>query len=115
MLPVLLNEVTSAGKYSSSCSLRPREINLWLVNLTRDAINNFTDRFSLHSSDGDLVTSVTPICSNDSAAVEVVARSNDDIRSEDRRHRALSVRIDYICIGDDGEQVSENLQRWGWT
>ena len=56
------------------------------------------------------MTSVTPICSNDSAAVEVVARSNDDIRSEDRRHRALSIRIDYICIGENGQQVSDSLQ-----
>ena len=59
------------------------------------------------------MTSVTPTCSNDSAAVEVVTRSYDDIRSEDRRHVSLLIRIDYICIGDDGEQVSDNLQRWG--
>ena len=59
------------------------------------------------------MTSVTPTCSNDSAAVEVVARSYDDIRSEDRHHVSLLIRIDYICIGDDGEQVSDNLQRWG--
>ena len=56
------------------------------------------------------MTSVAPICSNDSAAVEVVARSNDDIRSEDIRHRALSIRIDYICIGGNGQQVSDSLQ-----
>ena len=66
---------------------------------------------SLHSSDGDLVTSVTPICSNDRAAIEVVARSDDDIKSEDHNHRSLLIRVDYICIGDDGEQVSGNLRR----
>ena len=56
------------------------------------------------------MTSVTPICSNDSAAVEVVARSYVDILSEDRDHRNLLIRIDYICIGEDGQQVSDNLQ-----
>ena len=56
------------------------------------------------------MTSVTPICSNDSAAVEVVARSHYDIRSEDRHHRRLLIRIDYICIRDDGQQVSDSLQ-----
>ena len=56
------------------------------------------------------MTSVTPICSNDSAAVEVVARSDGDIRSEDRDHRSLFIRIDYICIGEDGHQVSDDLQ-----
>ena len=55
------------------------------------------------------MTSVTPICSNDSAAVEVVARSNDDIRKVDGQHRSFSIRIDYICIGEDGHQVSGNL------
>ena len=54
------------------------------------------------------MTSVTPICSNDSAAVEVVARSFDDIKSEDGRHRSLHIRIDYICIQHDGQQVSDN-------
>ena len=54
------------------------------------------------------MTSVTPTCSNDSAAVEVVARSDDDIRSEDGSHRGLFIRIDYICIGNDGQQVSGN-------
>ena len=56
------------------------------------------------------MTSVTPTCSNDSAAVEVVARSNEDIRSGDEQHRSLFIRIDYICIGEDGNQVSGNLQ-----
>ena len=55
------------------------------------------------------MTSVTPTCSNDSAAVEVVARSYDDIRNGDRRHASLLLRIDYICIGYDGQQVSDNL------
>ena len=50
------------------------------------------------------MTSVTPTCSNDSAAVEVVARSFDDIRNGDRRHATLLVRIDYICIGNDGQR-----------
>jgi len=54
------------------------------------------------------VTSVTPICSNEIAAVEVVARSFDDIESEDRRHRSLHIHIDYICIQHDGQQVSDN-------
>ena len=56
------------------------------------------------------MTSVTPTCSNDRAAVEVVARSDDDIRSEDHNHRSLFIRIDYICIGEDGQQVSDSLQ-----
>ena len=59
------------------------------------------------------MTSVTPTCSNDSATVEVVARSDDDLRSEDSSHCTLSIRIDYICIGEDGQQVSDNLQEWG--
>ena len=55
------------------------------------------------------MTSVTPTCSNYSAAVEVVARSYDDIRNRDRRHADLFIRIDYICSGYDGQQVSDNL------
>ena len=58
------------------------------------------------------MTSVIPTCSNDSAAVEVVARSHDDIWSEDGNHRNLFVRIDYICVGNDGQQVRDNLQIW---
>ena len=54
------------------------------------------------------MTSVTPTCSNEIAAVEVVAKSHNDIRSDDRGHRSLLVRIDYICIGYDGHQVSDN-------
>ena len=54
------------------------------------------------------MTSVTPICSNEIAAVEVVAKSNENIKSDDRRHRSLLIRIDYICIGYDGQQVSDN-------
>ena len=56
------------------------------------------------------MTSVTPICSNDSAAVEVAARSSVNIRKGDIQHRNLLIRIDYICIGEDGHQVSGNLQ-----
>ena len=56
------------------------------------------------------MTSVIPTCSNDSAAVEVVARSYDDIRNEDRGHASLLIRIDYICVGNDGQQVRDNLQ-----
>ena len=68
---------------------------------------------SLCFIDEDLVTSVIPSCSNNSAAVEVVARSYDDIRSEDSDHVSILIRIDYICIGEDGQQVSDNLQVWG--
>ena len=64
--------------------------------------------FLSFSSVGTLVTSVIPVCSNDSAAVEVIARSYDNIRNEDRRHASLFVRIDYICIGHDGQQVRDN-------
>ena len=60
----------------------------------------------LLSSDGNLVTSRIPTCSNDSAAVEVVPRSYDDIRSEDNNHLSLLIRIDYICVREDGQQVS---------
>ena len=67
----------------------------------------------LLSSDGNLVTSCIPTCSNDSATVEVVARSYEDTLSEDRDHSTLFIRIDYICIGEDGQQVSDNLQIWG--
>ena len=63
--------------------------------------------------DGNLVTSLIPICSNDSAAVEVVARSYSDIWAENEHHAGLFIRIDYICIGEDGQQVSDNLQVWG--
>ena len=59
------------------------------------------------------MTSVTPTCSNDSATVEVVPRSYYDIRSEESCHSSLYIRIDYICIGEDGQQVSDNLQVWG--
>ena len=55
------------------------------------------------------MTSVIPTCSNDSAAVEVVARSYDDIWSGDRSHASLFVRIDYICVGNDSQQVSGNM------
>ena len=61
------------------------------------------------SSVGNLVTSLIPTCSNDSAAVEVVARSYDDIRDGDGDHASLIVRIDYICIGNDGQQVSGSM------
>ena len=61
------------------------------------------------SSVGTLVTSLIPTCSNDSAAVEVVARSYDDIWNENRSHASLFVRIDYICIGHDGQQVSGSM------
>ena len=64
---------------------------------------------SLSSSVGTLVTSVIPTCSNDSATVEVVARSWNDIRNGDRGHSSLLVRIDYICIGNDGQQVSGSM------
>ena len=58
------------------------------------------------------MTSVIPTCSNDSAAVEVVARSWDDIQSEDGQHANLFIRIDYICVGNDSQQVRDNLQIW---
>ena len=58
------------------------------------------------------MTSVIPACSNDSAVVEVVPRSYTDILTEDRHHSSLFIRIDYICIGNDGQQVSDNLQIW---
>ena len=58
------------------------------------------------------MTSVIPTCSNDSAAVEVVARSYTDILSEDKDHSDLRIRIDYICIMNDGKQVGDNLQIW---
>ena len=58
------------------------------------------------------MTSVIPTCSNDSAAVEVVPRSYDDIWSEDSDHSDLLIRIDYICIMNDGKQVGDNLQIW---
>ena len=58
------------------------------------------------------MTSLIPTCSNDSAAVEVVARSYDDIWSGDRSHASLLIRIDYICVGNDGQQVRDNLQIW---
>ena len=60
------------------------------------------------------MTSITANCSNDSAKVEVAARSSDDLMSEDDQHRSLYVRIDYICVEDDGQQVSDNLQIWQW-
>ena len=54
------------------------------------------------------MTSLIPTCSYDSAEIEVVARSYVNIRNEDRDHQSLFVRIDYICIGHDGQQVSDN-------
>ena len=61
------------------------------------------------SSVGNLVTSLIPTCSNDSAAVEVVARPYIDVRHGDGDHSGLFVRIDYICIGHDGQQVSGSM------
>ena len=55
------------------------------------------------------MTSVTPTCSANSATVEVVARSHEDVWSEDSGFSALYIRIDYICIGKHGQQVSDNL------
>ena len=60
--------------------------------------------------DGDLVTSVVPTCSSSSAAVEVVPRSFIDIQSDDSYHEDINFRIDYICIGNDGQKVSENIK-----
>ena len=61
------------------------------------------------------MTSVIPTCSNDSAAVEVVTRSHDDIWSEDGQHASLLIRIDYICVGNDSQQVRDKLIfRYGW-
>ena len=54
------------------------------------------------------MTSFVPSCSSDGAAVEVTARSYDSIRSEDRSHATLLLRIDYICVGNDGQQVRDN-------
>ena len=56
------------------------------------------------------MTLVIPTCSANGAAVEVIARSNDDIRDGDIYHIGLLIRIDYICIGDDGQEVSDNLE-----
>ena len=61
------------------------------------------------------MTSVIPTCSNDSAAVEVVARSYDDIRSGDRSHASHLIRIDYICVGNDSQQVRDNPFRYRYT
>ena len=52
------------------------------------------------------MTSVTPTCSAGSATVEVVPRSYDDIRSEDNNHISVFIRIDYICVREDGQRVS---------
>ena len=54
------------------------------------------------------MTSFVPSCSSDGAAVEVAARSYDSIRSGDGQHRSLFIRIDYICVGNDGQQVRDN-------
>ena len=54
------------------------------------------------------MTSVILSCSNDSAAVQVIPRS--DIKS-DQNHLDISFRIDYICIGNDGQKVSENMAK----
>ena len=56
------------------------------------------------------MTSVMPTCSNSSAAVEVVPRSFNDIQSEDSYHEDIIFRIDYICVGNDGQKVSENIK-----
>ena len=74
------------------------------MGLSPSAAVKFTS--STSSSDGSLVTSVIPTCSADSATVEVVPRSYVDIRSEDSSHDSLLIRIDYICVREDGQQVS---------
>ena len=61
--------------------------------------------------DGNLVTSVIPTCSNSSATVTVVPRSYSDIQSEDSYHEDINFRIDYICIGNDSQKVSENMAK----
>ena len=53
------------------------------------------------------MTSFVPSCSSDRAAVEVAARSYDDIRNGDRSHASLLLRIDYICVGNDSQQVRD--------
>ena len=55
------------------------------------------------------MTSVVPFCSNDSAAVEVIPRP--DVKSP-LRHIRITFRIDYICIGNDGQKVSENMAKY---
>ena len=62
--------------------------------------------------DGNLVTSVTSTCSNSSATVTVVPRSYSDIQSEDSYHEDINFRIDYVCIGNDSQKVSENMAKW---
>ena len=57
------------------------------------------------------MTSVIPTCSSSSAKVIVVPRSHDVIRSEDSDHWDINFRIDYICIGNDGQKVSENMAK----
>ena len=54
------------------------------------------------------MTSVIPSCSNDSAAVEVIPRP--DIKS-DPNHLRISFRVDYVCIGNDSQKVSENMTK----
>ena len=54
------------------------------------------------------MTSVIPFCSNDSAAVEVIPRP--DVESP-LGHMRITFRIDYICIGNDGQKVSENMAK----
>ena len=54
------------------------------------------------------MTSVIPFCSNDSAAVEVIPRP--DVESP-LGHMRITFRIDYICIGNDGQKVSENMTK----
>ena len=53
------------------------------------------------------MTSVIPSCSNDSAAIEVIPRS--DI--SDPNHVRINFRIDYMCTGNDGQKVSENMAK----
>ena len=57
------------------------------------------------------MTSVIPTCSSSSATVIVVPRSHGDIQSEDSDHEAINFRIDYVCIGNDGQKVSENMAK----
>ena len=57
------------------------------------------------------MSSVIPTCSSSSAKVTVVPRSHDVIQSEDSDHEDINFRIDYICIGNDGQKVSENMAK----
>ena len=60
----------------------------------------------VHLTDDNAV-SLVPTCSGYAADLDLAFSASNDLN--------IRVRIDYVCIGNDNQTVSGNLQRWLFT